>query len=60
VGPWVFDPDPALVRSGLLDAFAVAHGLSRVAEGVDFLTGADRVASAFLTAFAVEHVLPWT
>jgi hypothetical protein len=58
LGPWVFDPDPALVRSGLLDAFAVTHGLHRVAEGVGLLTGAGRVASAFLTAFEVEQVLP--
>jgi hypothetical protein len=58
LGPWVFDPDPALVRSGLLDAFAVAHGLHRGAEGVGLLTGADRVASAFLTAFEVQQVLP--
>jgi SAM-dependent methyltransferase len=58
LGPWVFDPDPALVRSGLLDAFAVFHGLNRVAEGVGLLTGADRVASAFLAAFEVQQVLP--
>jgi len=58
LGAWVFDPDPALVRSGLLDAFAVAHGLNRVAEGIGLLTGADRLASAFLTAFEVQQVLP--
>lgn len=58
VGPWVFDPDPALVRAGLLDAFAVTHGLHRVAEGVGLLTGTERIASAFLTAFEVQHVLP--
>ena len=23
LGPWIFDPDPALIRSGLLDGFAV-------------------------------------
>lgn len=57
-GEWVFDPDPALVRSGLLDGFARAHGLSRLAPGVDLLTGPARVASPFLAAFAVEAVLP--
>ncbi|HEX8199642.1 MAG TPA: class I SAM-dependent methyltransferase, partial [Isosphaeraceae bacterium] len=57
LGPWVFDPDPALVRSGLLDAFAVAHDLHRIAEGVSLLTGPGRVASALLAAFEVEDVL---
>ena len=30
------------------------HGISRVAEGVDYLTAADRVETPFLTAFAVR------
>ena len=30
-----------------------AHGLSRVAEGVDYLTGPERVNTSFLSAFAV-------
>jgi hypothetical protein len=55
---WVFDPDPALGRAGLLDAFAAAHGLTRFAEGVDFLTGPALVASPFLAAFEVIDVLP--
>lgn len=61
VGPvraWVFDPDPALVRSGLLDGFASAHGLTRFAAGVDYLTGPAAVGSPFLTAFEVVAVLP--
>jgi hypothetical protein len=55
---WVFDPDPALGRAGLLDTFTVAHGLTRYAEGVDFLTGPVLVASPFLAAFEVIDVLP--
>src|SRR5205823_5115788 len=54
----VFDPDPALVRSGLLDGFAAEHGLARVAPGIDLLTGPDRVGSPFLAAFEVLDVLP--
>jgi hypothetical protein len=56
VGPvreWVFDPDPALTRSGLLDAFAEVHGLTRVSAGVDYLTGPMRVDSPFLQPFEV-------
>jgi hypothetical protein len=56
---WLYDPDPALVRSGLVSSFAAAHGLERCGEGVDFLTGSDRVASPFLAAFEVEEVVPF-
>lgn len=55
---WIFDPETALIRSGLLDGFAVAHGLSRFAEGIDLLTGPSRVDSPFLTAFEVLELLP--
>ncbi|HEY2158520.1 MAG TPA: class I SAM-dependent methyltransferase [Isosphaeraceae bacterium] len=56
-GPWVFDPGPSLVRAGLVDGFAVAHGLARIG-GSDFLTGPDRVASPFLAPFEVDETLP--
>jgi hypothetical protein len=56
LGDWIFDPDPSLIRAGLLDGFARAHGLSRVSEGVDYLTGPDPVATPFLAAFAVREV----
>ncbi len=55
---WVFDPDPTLGRAGLLDGFAAAHGLARLAPGCDFLTGKDRVDSPFLAAFEVDETLP--
>ena len=53
---WIFDPDPALIRAGLLDGFAKAHGLSRVAEGIDYLTGPELIDTPFLAAFAVREV----
>jgi hypothetical protein len=55
---WIHDPDPALARSGLLDGFAAAHSLGRLAREVDYLVGPSRVASPFLTAFEVLDVLP--
>jgi hypothetical protein len=55
---WVFDPDPSLIRAGLLDSFAEAHGLSRVASDIDYLTGSGRVESPFLAAFRVIEDLP--
>ena len=54
----IFDPDPALLRAGLLDGFALEHGLARVADGVDYLTGERMISTPFLTAFQVLDVLP--
>src|SRR5262249_40057417 len=53
---WIFDPDPSLIRAGLLDGFARFHRLSRIADGVDYLTGPEPVDTAFLSAFAVRDV----
>ena len=58
ISTWMYDPDPALSRSGLLDAFAAAHGLRRCAAGVDFLTSPDLLDSPFLTALEVVEVFP--
>ena len=53
---WIYDPDPSLIRAGLLDGFARAHGLGRIADGVDYLTAADRIETPFLAAFGVRDV----
>jgi hypothetical protein len=53
---WIYDPDRSLIRAGLLDGFARRHGLSRIAEGIDYLTGPEPVDTAFLSAFAVREV----
>jgi hypothetical protein len=53
---WIYDPDPSLIRAGLLDRFAQAHGLRRVAFDVDYLTGDERLETPFLDAFAVREV----
>ena len=58
VGGWIHEPDPALVRSGLLDGFALANGRCRFLAGLDLLTGADRLASGLVVNFAVHRVLP--
>jgi hypothetical protein len=55
---WIFEPDTALLRAGLLDAFAAVHGLCRCTAGLDYLTASEYVDSPFLAAFAVEEVLP--
>ncbi len=55
---WVFDPDPALIRAGLVDSFAMVHSLARVAPGIDYLTGPECLATPFLSAFEVAETLP--
>ena len=55
---FVFEPDPALIRSGLLDGFSAKHHLTRYAAGVDYLTGPNLVDSSFLAAFEVMVVMP--
>jgi hypothetical protein len=57
ISRWIYDPDPALVRSGLLDAFASAHSLDRSAPDVDYLTSGELVESPFLSAFEVVETL---
>jgi hypothetical protein len=55
-GSYIYDPDPSLVRAGLLDGFACAHNLSRLADGVDYLTAPHLVNSPFLAAFEVQEI----
>ena len=50
-GTLIFDPDPALLRAALLDGFALEHGLGRIADGVDYLTGERLISTPLLTAF---------
>ena len=54
---WLYTPDPTLIRAGLLDRFAVKHGLKRAGPGVDWLTGPE-LESPFLTRYAVQALLP--
>src|SRR5262249_43614271 len=55
-GSLVYDPDPSLVRAGLVDSFACAHKLVRLAEGVDYLTADHIIKSPFLAAFEVREI----
>ncbi len=56
-GAYLFDPDPAVVRSGLLDVMAERHGLLRLDSEEEYLTGDLVPATAFVTAFEIEAVL---
>lgn len=58
VGGWLYDPDPALSRSGLLDSFAKAHGLARIAADSPYLTADARIDAPWLEAFEVQSAHP--
>ena len=54
----IYDPDPSLLRAGLLDGFALAHRARPGRRGVDYLTGEQLVSTPFLHAFEVRDVSP--
>lgn len=55
---FLFDPDPALVRSGLLDVFGEQQSLQRLDPEEEYFTGEKKSESSFVSAFKVESVLP--
>ncbi|MEO1994468.1 MAG: hypothetical protein ABGZ17_04255, partial [Planctomycetaceae bacterium] len=50
---YLYDPDPAVVRSGLLDVTAESLKLHRLDESEEYLTGDDCVDSPLVTRFLV-------
>jgi hypothetical protein len=55
---YVYDPDPAVVRAGLLDALCERHGLSRLDAEEEYLTSDTLVPTALAVPFRVLDVLP--
>jgi hypothetical protein len=58
LGRFVFDPDPAIVRSGLLDQLTAELDLSRLDDAEEYLTGETLVNSPAVTPFEVLADLP--
>ena len=50
---WLADPDPAVIRAGLLEVLAAQHGLAPLASRIAYLGGATRPASPFLRVWRV-------
>jgi hypothetical protein len=59
VGAVLFDPDPAVVRAGLVHDLAEQLDARPIDHQVLLLTAGAPVATPFATAFAVEHVAPF-
>ena len=57
IGGFLCDPDPAVVRAGLLDELAARHGMLRLDADEEYLTADRPPATNFVTTFSVEAVL---
>ncbi|MGO1590652.1 class I SAM-dependent methyltransferase [Ancrocorticia sp.] len=57
LGPYLYEPDPAIIRAGGIERLADQLDLAPVSHGIAYLTG-ERVQSNLLSAFRVREVLP--
>lgn len=55
---YLYDPDPALVRSALVNQFAEENHLSRLDDAEEYLTGETLLQSQFVAPFEVLAELP--
>lgn len=58
LGDYLYDPDPAVVRTGLVDLCAEQLGLTRLDAAEEYLTANRLVDSPFVTPFRVLAELP--
>ncbi|WP_052462127.1 THUMP-like domain-containing protein [Nigerium massiliense] len=58
LGAYLYEPDGAVIRAGLIPAVAERVAAALVAPGVAYLTSSRLVATPFADAFAVREVLP--
>lgn len=55
-GEYLFDPDPAVVRAGLVDVLAETYGLWRLDESEEYLGGCEPMKTPFARCFRIEAV----
>lgn len=58
LGRWLWEPDPAVIRSGALGAVAESLEAHPVADQIAYLTGSADRRSPFATRFEILEVLP--
>lgn len=56
-GEVLYEPDPAVIRAGLVDVLADGLGAHRISPGIAYLIGPKRRSTPFATAFEVLEVL---
>jgi len=57
---YIYDPDPAVVKAGMVPVLAARLGLEVIVPGVRYLTSDRLVASPWVKPFAVEEVFPFS
>ncbi len=57
LGKYLYDPDPAIVRSGLIDLFCEEQHIARLDDAEEYLTSDSLITSPAVSAFEVEVVL---
>jgi hypothetical protein len=56
---WLVEPDPALLRAGLVQALAAEIGASQLDDTIAYLTCADRPATLWARSWQIEDWLPF-
>ena len=59
VGAYLYDPDPAVTRAGLVPTLAASLGFAAVDYTVQLLTAGTHTPTPFATAYRVDDVLPF-
>ncbi|HOF88975.1 MAG TPA: SAM-dependent methyltransferase [Armatimonadota bacterium] len=60
IGAYLYEPDAAVIRAGLLRRLAGELGLRRIDPDIAYLTGEAPVTSPFVTGFQVREIIPWS
>lgn len=58
LGPFIFEPDPAIIRSGSIMSICEKFDLAPVSSSIAYLTGNEPIDSPYLTGFTVLGVYP--
>ena len=55
---YICEPDPAVIRAGIIETLAEDHSLSRIDYDEEYLTASQKPETSLVTPFAVEAILP--
>lgn len=58
-GTILYEPGPALIRSGLLGRYAASLGMWLISSGIAWLSADREISSPFLTGYRVLYDMPW-
>jgi hypothetical protein len=58
-GDWLFDPNPAITRAGLVDDLARTLNASKIDDQIAFLVASTQMKTPFARCFRVLASLPW-